>query len=121
MPSLYTYKINYKGLIRNSVIMTIGRLPMSIGIKLVTLLPLAICVAVSILTPYAQYALLAYGAYYIAVGFALSRFVQASYSNAVFDRYLNVNIEGAQVGRGLYSEEDEDEEAAQNENRSAEL
>ena len=35
----------------------------------------------------------------------------ASYSNAVFDRYINPNIEGAQVGRGLYNaQDDEDEE-----------
>ena len=49
--------------------------------------------------------------YYIVIGFGLSRFVGASYSNAVFDRYINPNIEGAQVGRGLYNaQDDEDEE-----------
>ncbi|MBP3646611.1 MAG: YesL family protein [Clostridia bacterium] len=121
-PQMVTYKINYKGLLRNSIIMVIGRLPMTIGIKLITLIPLMICLAVSFLTPYAQYALMIYAAYYILVGFALSRFIQASYANAVFDRYLNVNIEGAQVGRGLYNEEDEEEEAAsEEENQSADL
>ena len=119
-PQMVTYNINYKGLIRNSVIMTIGRLPITLGIKLLSLVPLAICAAVSLLTPYAQIALLVYAAYYILIGFALSRFVQASCANAAFDRYLNVQIEGAEVGRGLYNEEDE-EETAQEENPSADL
>ena len=122
-PQMVTYKINYKGLIRNSLIMVIGRLPMTVGIKLITLIPLAICLAVSFLTPYAQYALLIYAAYYILVGYALSRFIQASYANAVFDRYLTVNIEGAQVGRGLYNEDDDEEEqpVSEEENPSADL
>lgn len=122
-PQMVTYKINYKGLIRNSIIMVIGRLPMTIGVKLITLVPLMICLAVCLLTPYAQYALLIYAAYYIVLGYALSRFIQASYANAVFDRYLNVNIEGAQVGRGLYNEEDDEEDpaAVEEENQSADL
>ena len=52
--------------------------------------------------------MMVYGAYYILIGFALSRFVGASYSNAVFDKYLNPNIEGAEVNRGLYVDEDDD-------------
>ena len=121
-PQMVTYNISYKGLIRNSVIMTLGRLPVTLGIKLLSLVPLAICAVVSLLTPYAQFALLAYAAYYIVVGFALSRFVQASCANATFDRYLNVKIEGAEVGRGLYNEEDDEEEAASGEeNPSADL
>ena len=119
-PQMVTYNLTYKNLVRNSIIMTVGRLPMSVGIKLITLVPLAICAAVSFLTPYAQYALIIYAAYYIVLGFALSRFIQASYANAVFDKYINANIEGAQVNRGLYNEED-DEEEEQQENPSADL
>ena len=121
-PQMVTYKLTYKNLIRNSVIMTIGRLPMTVGIKLITIVPLVICLLVCLFTPYAQYALLIYAAYYIVVGYALSRFIQASYANAVFDKYINVNIEGAQVGKGLYNEDEEEEEdqSAQEENPSAE-
>jgi len=36
--------------------------------------------------------------------------VGASFTNAVFDKYINVKIEGAQVNRGLYVEEDDDED-----------
>lgn len=110
-PQMVTYTLNYRGLVRNSLIMAIGRLPMTIGLKLLSLVPTLIAVAVGLLTPYAVYAAMVLGLYYILLGFALSRFVGASYANAVFDRYININIEGAQIGRGLYVESDEDEEA----------
>ena len=110
---MVTYKLTFGNLVRNSLIMTIGRLPQTVGLKLLSLLPAAVCAAVSFLTPYFQYAVMVYGAYYLLIGFALSRFVAASYSNAVFDRYLNPKIEGAQVNRGLYVEEDDEEEGDQ--------
>ena len=93
------------------LIMTIGRLPMTVGLKLLSLLPWVIAALVALFTPYMQYALMGLALYYIVIGFGLSRFVGASYSNAVFDRYINPNIEGVQVGRGLYNaQDDEDEE-----------
>ena len=110
-PQIVTYKLTYRNVVRNSLIMTVGRLPMTVGLKLLSLLPWAITALVSLFTPYMQYALLGLAAYYILIGFSLSRFVGASYSNAVFDRYINPNIEGVQVGRGLYNaEDDEDDE-----------
>lgn len=118
-PQMVTYEMRYGTLIRNSLIMTIGRLPITVGLKLLSLLPALICAVISLFTPYAMYALMLLAVYYILLGFALSRFVGASYANAVFDRYLNVHIEGAQVGRGLYvddGDEDEDEDAGANEN-----
>ena len=48
--------------------------------------------------------------YYILIGFTLSRFVTASYTNAQFDKFINNRIEGAQVNRGLAEEDDEDYE-----------
>ena len=44
------------------------------------------------------------------IGFSLSRFIYASYTNAVFDRFINARIEGAAVNRGLSQEEDDDME-----------
>ena len=117
-PQMVTYNLKFSALVRNSLIMTVGRLPQTIGIKLLTLVPALICAAISLLTPYMQYALLILAAYYIVLGFSLSRFVQASYSNAVFDRYINPNVEGAEVGRGLYVESD-DEEETENTDESA--
>lgn len=109
-PQMVTYRLSYKNLLRNSLMMTIGRLPMTAGLKLLSLVPWIIGAVLALFTPYMQYVLLALGAYYIVIGFALSRFVGASYSNAVFDRYINPNIEGAQVGRGLYNEQDDEDD-----------
>lgn len=109
-PQIVTYTLPFRGVLKNSLLMAVGRLPMSIGLRLLSVVPALICAAVGLLTPYFQYALLAYGLYYVLLGFALSRFVGASYTNAVFDRYINVKIDGAQVGRGLYKEEDDDED-----------
>ena len=109
-PQMITYDLKYPALIRNSLIMLIGRLPMTAGLKLLSAVPAVLCAAVSLLTPYAMYAMLVYGLYYVLLGFALSRFVGASYANAVFDHYINVKIEGAEVGRGLQQMSDDDEE-----------
>ena len=53
--------------------------------------------------------------YYMLVGFSLSRFVTASYTNAQFDKYINSRIEGAPVNRGLAEEDDEEYEEEEEE------
>ena len=55
--------------------------------------------------------------YYLLLGLALSRLVYASVANGFFDKYINVNIEGAEINRGLYKDEfdDEDEEETEDE------
>ena len=73
------------------------------------MLPSVIAVLVAYYTPYFQWAMLGLAGYYMLLGYALSRFVQASYANAVFDRYINKNIEGAEVNRGLYQDPDADD------------
>jgi len=120
-PQMVTYEMKYGTLIRNSLIMAISCLPMTVGLKLLSIVPGIICAVVALFTPYAVYAFLIYAAYYILLGFSLSRFVGASFTNGVFDRMLNARIEGAQVNRGLYNEdEEEEEEAAQAESESTE-
>ena len=57
-----------------------------------------------------QIILLILFAYYFLIGFSLSRFVTASYTNAVFDRFINPRIEGAKVNQGLRKSEEDDEE-----------
>ena len=49
-------------------------------------------------------------AYYFLIGFALSRFITASYTNAVFDRFINPRIEGAKVNQGIHQPEEDDED-----------
>ena len=111
-PMMVTYKMNLRTVVRNSLLLTIGRLPQVAGVRLVMLLPSVIAVLVAFYTPYMMYALMALAGYYILLGNALARFVQASFTNATFDRYINPRIAGVEVNRGLSDEEsfEEDEE-----------
>jgi uncharacterized membrane protein YesL len=112
-PLMVTYKLRFRDLLRNGLLLTVGRLPMSVGLKLLSLVPALIAALVAFFTPYLQWAVLGLGLYYVIIGFSLSRFVGASYTNAVFDKYINPRIEGAVIDRGLYKEEDEEESSAQ--------
>ena len=113
-PMIVTYQMRLKDVLRNSFLLAVGRLPMSVGIRLLHCVPalIAFLVAMYINSTWAIFGL---AAYYVLLGFGLSRFVTASYANAVFDRFINSRIEGAVVDRGLNTdpedEEDEDEEA----------
>ena len=44
------------------------------------------------------------------IGFALARFVYASFTNGVFDRFINSHMAGVEINRGLAKEEDEEED-----------
>lgn len=110
-PMIVTYDLKYKGILRNALLLTIGRLPMTVGLRLLTFVPVLIFgLFAFLLEQYIYFVLLLMAIYYIVMGYALSRFVCASYSNSVFDRYINSKIEGAVVNRGLYTEDDDDEE-----------
>ena len=110
-PMMVTYKMGLGTIIRNSFMLAIGRLPHVTGVRLIMLSVTLIVGLVVFFTPYMVYAILVLGAYYAFIGNALARFVYASFTNAVFDRYINTRIEGAQVNRGLLNETDEEEEA----------
>lgn len=113
-PMLVSYKMGFKTIIKNSLLLAVGRLPMSVGIRLLHCVPALLCVALLFLTG-SLWVPIALVAYYLLIGFALSRFVTASYTNAQFDKYINSRIEGAQVNRGLAEEDDEDYEEEEEE------
>lgn len=106
-PLMAGYDMPLKHIIKNSLLLALGRLPHTAGARLVMLIPTAITLAVALFTPYGLYALMGLAGYYLLFGHALARFVYASVANAQFDRYINPRIEGAEVGRGLYKEEDD--------------
>ncbi|MBR2822970.1 MAG: YesL family protein [Clostridia bacterium] len=109
-PLMVTYRLKYRDLIRNSLLLGVARLPMSIGVRLLHCVPVLIGFLLCYLwNP--MYGIMITAAYYILIGFSLSRFVTASYTNGVFDKYLNSRIEGAKVNQGLRQpDDDEDEE-----------
>ncbi len=108
-PMMVTYKMNLRTVLRNSFILAIGRLPGSVGIRLLHCVPMLIFCLIFFMT-FQPVVLIVFFAYYVIFGFGLSRFITASYTNAVFDKYINSRIEGAQVNRGLSQEDDDDED-----------
>ena len=109
-PMMVTYKLNLRTLLRNALLLSIGRLPQTAGARLVMLVPTLLALAVSWFMPaYTIYALMVLAGYYLLIGNALARFVYASLSNAVFDKFINTRIEGVQINRGLAKEEDIDD------------
>lgn len=114
-PLIVCYKLRMRDVFRNGLLLAVARLPMSVGIRLLHCVPAIIVVALMMFVN-PLWCVLGLFVYYLVLGFGLSRFVTASYTNGVFDKYINNRIEGAQVNRGLYTpdedeeEEDEDEE-----------
>lgn len=114
-PLMVSYRLRYGQLLRNSLLLTLGRLPQTVLFKLISLVPILIAAAVALFTPYYIWAVMICFLYYVIFGFAFSRFISASFTNAVFDKYINSKIDGAQVNRGLYKDDDEDDEPDEDE------
>lgn len=107
-PMMVTYDLKYKGLIRNCAIMVIARLPWSFLFLLLTAGVPAFLVF--FFSNYSViYTMLGAILYYVLIGFSLTGFIYASYANSCFDKFLNPNIDGAEVGRGLRKESDDED------------
>ena len=115
-PLTVTYDLKAKGVLRNGLLLGIARLPFSVGIRLLHCVPTVIAfIAVWFFGLVPLFGLILLCGYYMIIGFGLSRFITASYTNAVFDRFINPQIEGAKVNQGLREKEDfgdEEEEEA---------
>jgi len=110
-PMIVTYELKQMDVFRNSLLLGVARLPFSVGIRLLHCVPAIIWfVAIWFFGLDPMIGLLILGAYYVIIGFGLSRFVTASYTNAVFDRFINARIEGAKVNQGLREEDDDEDE-----------
>ena len=119
-PLIVTYELKMKDVIRNGLLLGVARLPMSVAIRLLHCVPVLIGAALMYFW-HPWYGMMILFAWYALIGFALSRFMTASYTNAVFDRFINPRIEGAKVNRGLYVDTEDDEEDEENEkDRTAE-
>lgn len=95
MPMMVTYDMSFMTVIKNSLIMVLGRLPLSV---LIWGLSIGIPVVVGLFVPYGMAVVLIA---YLLIGIAFTHFLHISYANSCFDIYLNPRIEGAQVNMGL--------------------
>lgn len=107
-PMMVTYDMKFGTLVRNSFIMGVARLPFTL---LFSVLPPVITGGIALFVPYGWIAMLLI---YALIGMSGVLFMQVSYANSCFDRYLNPRIEGAQVNMGLrdprYDDDEEDDE-----------
>ncbi len=115
-PLIVTYKLKFSQVIRNGLMLGIGRLPHNVGIRLLALVPSLLLFVTLLFTTWGMYVILLWIVYYVVFGIALNRFIIASLSNAVFDRYINSRISGAVVNRGLSTESDDDDGDEEEEN-----
>lgn len=111
-PLIVSYQLRMRDVFRNGLLLTIARLPFSVAIRLGLVLPAAVALLIMYVGNPA-WAILGLFLYYLLFGFAFSRFVTASYTNGVFDRYINSQIAGAEINRGLSLEQDEDDDDAE--------
>lgn len=101
-PMIITYDLGLFKQLRNALVLALGRLPFSLLFLVITLLPVALTVI------FMQYLMIPFIFYYGLIGFALHSFINVSYTNATFDKYINLHIEGAKVNQGLRVEEDDE-------------
>ena len=111
-PLMAGYELKFTHLLRNALLLAMARLPHMIGIRLLMAIPMIVLV-VGMYFFFNIWIIFGVMVYYLLMGLALSRLVYASVANGFFDKYINVNIEGAEINRGLYKDEfadDDDEE-----------
>ena len=109
-PLMVSYKMTFGQLIKNGLMLGVGRLPQALGFRLLCLVPVLICAFLLFFTGIGMYGILVICVYYLICGITLTRFVYASFTNAVFDRFINSKIEGVKINRGLSEESDDDDE-----------
>ena len=97
-PMMITYDLKFGQIIRNSLVLAVGRLPQTLLFGLLTALPVFITV---LWMP----ALI----WYFIFGYSFGSFVNCSYTNAAFDKFFNTRIEGAETGKGMLKPENDDD------------
>lgn len=108
---MVTYDLSFKNLIRNAIVMTIGKLPLAFGVRICSLWLAILAFLMLLFIPQITgYVLLVAVVYYLLFGFAFDRFLFSAYANAVCEKYINPHIEGAPTGMGLRQTTEDDYE-----------
>jgi len=108
---MVTYTLKLGDLLRNSLILSVGKLPLSVGIRLLTLVFPGIAVLLMLLVPETMgYVMLVLVLYYLLFGFGFNKLLYASYANSLCEKYINPRIDGAGIGIGLRQVTDDDYE-----------
>ena len=93
------YEQKFFVLFKNAALITIGSLPQTIFFGVIALLPFALFFIESTFFIMISIAVL------VLFAFTWALLVWLDFAQWLFDKYINPKIEGAKVGRGIYSEE----------------
>ena len=101
---MVTYKLTLRQLLGNAMRMALGKLPLFLGVRLLTAaLPLAMLIVFLYFPGQATFLLTVGGFFYMVFGLALNRLLYASLANALCETYINPGI-GAPVNIGMRSQ-----------------
>ena len=93
------YQLNFTTMVKNAFLMTVGTLPQTVFFGVLALLPFALFLI-------NQPALLMLVIMVVVLfAFAYALLVWLDFAQWVFDKYINPKIQGAKVGRGIYSKD----------------
>ena len=92
-PMLVTYKLKLGQVIRNSLMLALGRLPFTIIFGFIALFPFVLALIIMAGFGLADgavfsYTILGLVVYYVLIGFTLAAFITNSYTNATFDKLM---------------------------------
>ena len=98
-----TYKLHYRQIVRNAIIISCAQFFRAIGVWLVTMIVPIIAMVICCLDDSAiMWAFPSVIVIQAVFGFGLKRLICASYANMVCEKYINSKIDGAPTGMGLY-------------------
>ena len=104
-PMLITYDLKMKDVLRNSILLTLAKLPFAVLIKLATFALPALALGLMLLIPSSQlHILLVVSMLYFIFMVAFNKLMTVSYANWLCETYLNPRIEGARTNIGLRPE-----------------
>ena len=108
---LITYELKFKDVVRNSVLLVVGKLPWAILIKLLTMvLPIVGFLIMYYVEGAMSYTIAALGILYLLFMPAFNKLITVSFANWLCETYLNPHIEGARSNIGLRPENWDDTE-----------
>lgn len=108
-PMLITYDLKTMDVIRNSVLLSVAKLPFAVLIKLLTFVVPAVGIGLGMLIPSILWQALGIVlVLYLVFLVAFNKLIVASYANWLFETYLNPRIEGAPTNVGLRPEDWDD-------------
>ncbi len=98
---LITYKLTFRQLLKNALMLALAQLPQFFALRALTLLfPAALVLSLVVAPQFAVYLVSFGGFFYLIFGLALNRLLYASLANAVCEQFINEKL-GAPTGIGL--------------------